>query len=128
MSGRGNLIMIVDDEQDILQILRSGLTRYGHKITTFSDPVLALKEFEVHHSDYSLILTDIRMPSMSGVELALNVKRIDPDVRIMIMSAFEPSAYELSHELHYVKADDLLRKPVSLSSICKAIDKGSNSH
>jgi two-component SAPR family response regulator len=128
MSGRGNLIMIVDDEQDILQILRSGLTRYGHKIMTFSDPVLALKEFEVHHSDYSLVLTDIRMPSMSGVELALNVKRIDPDVRIMIMSAFEPSAYELSHDLPYVKTEDLLRKPVSLSSICKAIDKGSNSH
>ena len=120
--------MIVDDEQDILQILRSGLTRYGHKIMTFSDPVLALKEFEVHHSDYSLVLTDIRMPSMSGVELALNVKRIDPDVRILIMSAFEPSAYELSHDLPYVKTEDLLRKPVSLSSICKAIDKGSNSH
>jgi two-component SAPR family response regulator len=128
MSGRGDLIMIVDDEQDILQILRSGLTRYGHKIMTFSDPVLALKEFEVHHSDCSLVLTDIRMPSMSGVELALNVKRIDPDVRIMIMSAFEPSAYELSHDLPYVKTEDLLRKPVSLSSICKAIDKGSNSH
>jgi two-component SAPR family response regulator len=128
MSGRGDLIMIVDDEQDILQILRSGLTRYGHKIMTFSDPVLALKEFEVHHSDCSLVLTDIRMPSMSGVELALNVKRIDPDVRIMIMSAFEPSPYELSHDLPYVKTEDLLRKPVSLSSICKAIDKGSKSH
>jgi two-component SAPR family response regulator len=127
MSGR-DLIMIVDDEQDILQILRSGLTRYGHRVMVFSDPTLALKEFEVHHSDYRLVLTDIRMPSMSGIELALKVRRIDPDVRSMIMSAFELSSYELAHDLPYVKTDDLLRKPISLSSICKAIDKGSTSH
>jgi two-component SAPR family response regulator len=128
MNGRGNLIMIVDDEQDILQILRSGLKRYGHKVMIFSDPVLALKEFEVHHSDYRLVLTDIRMPSMSGIELALHVRRIDPDVRLMIMSAFELSTYELSHDLPYVKTEDLLRKPISLSRICRAIDKGSTSH
>ena len=127
MSSR-DLIMIVDDEQDILQILRSGLTRYGHRVMIFSDSTLALKEFEVHHSDYQLVLTDIRMPAMSGIDLALNVRRIDSDVRVMIMSAFELSTYELAHDLPYVKTDDLLRKPISLSSICRAIDKGSTSH
>ena len=128
MSGRRELIMVVDDEIDILQILRSGLTRYGHKVMIFSDPRLALKEFEVNHLDYSLVLTDIRMPSMSGIKLALNVRRIDPGVRLMIMSAFELSAFELSHDLPYVKTEDLLKKPITLSSLCKAIDKGSSSH
>ena len=120
------LIMIVDDEHDILQILRAGLARYGHRVMVFSDPQLALKEFEIHHSDYDLVLTDIRMPLMSGIELALHVRRIDPEVRLMIMSAFELSAYELSHDLPYVKTEDLLKKPVSLSSVCKAIDGGSH--
>jgi two-component SAPR family response regulator len=128
MSGRRELIMVVDDEIDILQILRSGLTRYGHKVMIFSDPRLALKEFEVNHLDYSLVLTDIRMPSMSGIKLALNVRRIDPGVRLMIMSAFELSAFELSHDLPYVKTEDLLKKPITLSSLCRAIDKGSSSH
>ena len=120
--------MIVDDEHDMLQILRAGLTRYGHKVMIFSDPSLALKEFELNHSDYSLILTDLRMPSMSGIELGLKVRQVDPHVRLMIMSAFELSTFELSHDLPYVKTEDLLRKPISLSSVCKAINKGISSH
>ena len=128
MNGRRELIMIVDDEHDILQILRAGLTRYGHQVMTFSDPVLAMREFEVNHPDYRLILTDIRMPSMSGIELAFKARQIDPEVRLMIMSAFELISYEMSHDLPYVKTEDLLRKPVSLSSVCRAIDKGISSH
>ena len=117
------LIMIVDDEQDILQILRSGLGHYGHKVMTFSDPLLALREFTYSHSDYQLILTDLRMPAMSGIELAKKAKEIDPDVKLMIMTAFELSSYELSHDLPFVKIEDLLKKPISLSKICKVIDK-----
>ena len=120
--------MIVDDEQDILQILRAGLSRYGHKVMIFSDPLLALKEFELNHSDYSLILTDLRMPSMSGIEFGLKVRQVDPGVRLMIMTAFELSTYELSHDLPYVRTEDLLKKPISLSSVCKAIDKGAGTH
>lgn len=63
------------------------------------------------------------MPSMSGIELGLKVRQVDPHVRLMIMSAFE-----LSHDLPYVKTEDLLRKPISLSSVCKAINKGISSH
>lgn len=128
MNGRRELIMVVDDEHDILQILRTGLARYGHKIMIFSDPILALKEFELNHLDYKLILTDLRMPSMSGIELGLKVRKIDAEVRLMIMTAFELSSYELSHDLPYIKTEDLLRKPISLSSVCKAIDSGSRIH
>ncbi|HKU48787.1 MAG TPA: response regulator [Nitrososphaera sp.] len=128
MNSRRELIMIVDDEQDILQILRAGLSRYGHKVMIFSDPVLALKEFELNHSDYSLILTDLRMPSMSGIEFGLKVRQVDPGVRLMIMTAFELSTYELSHDIPYVRTEDLLKKPISLSSVCKAIDKGAGTH
>ena len=128
MNNGRELIMVVDDEHDILQILRAGLTRYGHKVMIFSDPSLALKEFELNHSDYSLILTDLRMPIMSGIELGLKVRQIDPHVRLLIMTAFELSAYELSHDLPYVKTEDLLKKPISLSSVCKAINGGISSH
>jgi|SRR5690349_9945940 two-component SAPR family response regulator len=116
-------MMIVDDEQDILQILRSGLSRYGHKVMTFSDPILAVKEFTYNHLDYQLILTDLRMPAMSGIELAKKTKEIDPEVKLMIMTAFELTSYELSHDLPFVKMEDLMKKPISLSNVCKVIDK-----
>jgi two-component SAPR family response regulator len=128
MNGRRELVMVVDDEHDILQILRAGLSRYGHKVMVFSDPLLAVKEFQVNHADYKLVLTDLRMPSMSGIELGLKVRNIDPDVRLMIMTAFELSPYELSHDLSYVRTEDVLKKPISLSSVCKAIDKDLTSY
>lgn len=115
--------MLVDDESDILNILRTGLARYGHKVMAFSDPMLALKEFAVNHSDYALILTDLRMPAMSGLQLAIRAKEIDADVKLMVMTAFELSSYELSHEVPYVRLEDVLKKPFSLSNICKVIDK-----
>jgi len=123
MTSKRKLIMIVDDEQDILHILRAGLARYGHKVMTFSDPLLALKEFGFNHSDYQLILTDLRMPAMSGIEFAKKAKEIDPDVKLMVMTAFELSSYELAQDLPFVKIEDLLKKPISMSSICKVIDK-----
>lgn len=123
MENKRQLLMVVDDEQDILQIMRSGLTRYGHKVMTFSDPLLAMKEFEVNHCDYKLILTDLRMPSMSGIELAKKARLIDPDVKLMVMTAFELSSYEISHDLPYVRLEDVLKKPISISSVCKIIDQ-----
>lgn len=123
MANKRELIMVVDDEHDILHILRSGLARYGHKIMTFSDPLLALKEFTLNHSDYQLILTDLRMPALSGIELAKKAREIDPEIKLMIMTAFELSSYELSHDLPYIRAEDLLRKPLALSNICQVIDK-----
>ena len=128
MSVRRELIMVVDDEHDILQILRTGLARYGHKVMISSDPTLARKEFELNHLDYKLILTDLRMPSMSGIEFGLKVRNIDAEVRLMIMTAFELSSYELSHDLPYISTEDLLRKPISLSNVCKAIDGGTRTH
>ena len=114
--------MVVDDEEDILRVMRAGLTRYGHKVMTFSDPMLAMKELELHHADYKLVLTDIRMPSLSGIELAKNARVIDSDVKIMIMTAFELTAFELSHDLSFARIEEVLRKPISLSRLCRAID------
>ena len=115
--------MVVDDEQDILHVMRSGLSRYGHKVMTFSDPNLAMKEFELNHSDYELILTDLRMPSMSGIELAKKAVAIDPRVKLMLMTAFELSDYEISHDLSFVRLEEVLKKPISLASVCKIIDR-----
>ena len=123
MQNERELIMVVDDEHDILKILRSGLVRYGHKVMTFADPLLALNELQVSHADYKLVLTDVRMPGMSGIELAKQTKEIDPEIKLMLMTAFELSAYELSIELPYISAQDLLKKPISLSNICKVLDR-----
>ena len=50
------------------------------------------------------------MPAMSGIELAKKTKEIDSEIKLMIMTAFDLSSYELPHELPFVKIEDMLKK------------------
>jgi DNA-binding NtrC family response regulator len=58
---------VVDDEDDILKLIQIGLTRHDHSIVTFPNPTVALRKFSHNHQDYMLVLTDVRMPGMSGL-------------------------------------------------------------
>lgn len=115
-------VLVVDDEDDVLHVIRSGLLRYGHKVDSFSDPVIALEHFRKNFSSYDLVLSDIRMPGMNGLEFARRIKEFAPRIDILMMTAFEINQYELSKELPFVRAEDLLRKPFMLSKICQIID------
>lgn len=62
-------IMLVDDEQDILDTTATVLRHYGiFEVDTFADPLKALDHFQNHSKDYSIVISDIRMPGMSGIE------------------------------------------------------------
>ncbi|HEU4605844.1 MAG TPA: response regulator [Nitrososphaera sp.] len=116
-------IMVIDDEQDILRLINVALRKYNHDVDVFSEPVKALGHFQQHHDGYSLLLVDVRMPGMSGLEFAKHAKRIAPEIKILLMTAFELNQYELERDLPFVKIDDLLKKPFMLSKICEVIDK-----
>jgi DNA-binding NtrC family response regulator len=115
-------ILVVDDEEDILRVIRSGLKKYGHKVVTISNPSEALEEFRLNQQSYVLLLTDVRMPGLSGIDFAKEAKRIQPNIKIIVMSAFELSTYELSQDLPFIKVEDVLRKPFLLDHICQIVD------
>lgn len=66
-SERAYRILAVDDEQDILTIIKMSLERYNHKVDTFSNLLKALSHFEKNPA-YDLVIADIRMPYMTGYE------------------------------------------------------------
>src|SRR5438309_4064054 len=73
-------ILLVDDEHDITSSFQMGLEQYGFKVTTYNDPILALSEFRADR--YNLLLVDIRMPGMTGLELCEKIKHIDKFIAI----------------------------------------------
>lgn len=112
-------ILVVDDELDIVLIFKQALSRQGYTVFGFTDPLLALEHFKVNAEDYGLVITDVRMPRMSGFELAANIKVIKPDAKVVFMSAFEVSDLEFS--MPGVEINDFLRKPVDVKTLVRRV-------
>jgi CheY-like chemotaxis protein/class 3 adenylate cyclase len=105
-------IMLVDDEPDILAIFKTYLTSEGYKVEAFSDSYMALQSFarsEPRH--YDLLVLDIRMPTINGLQLYQRLKAVDPYVKVIFMSALEATD-ELVSILDGVKTVDVIRKPI----------------
>jgi DNA-binding response OmpR family regulator len=73
-------ILLVEDEEDITTVLNMVLEEGGYEVESFSDPVLALKNFR--KSSYDLVILDIKMPEMDGFELRRQIKKIDNAIRV----------------------------------------------
>jgi DNA-binding response OmpR family regulator len=112
--------MAVDDEPDILKIVEMSLAKWGYAVDAFTDPVEALDHFRKDPAGYSLILTDIKMPGMSGSELARRAKKIRADVKVMIMTAFEVDK-DLKKALPSIGQSGFLQKPFHTADVCVAV-------
>ena len=76
-----------------------------------------------HSDDYRLVLVDVRMPGMSGFEFALQVHEINPDIKIVMMTAFEIDLPEFTMVFPFTKVDDLIEKPFSMNDLMAVISK-----
>ena len=116
-------IMVVDDEFDIVNIIRRYLEKWGFEADTFTNPVYAYDVFKANPERYALMLTDIRMPEMTGIRLAKLVREVKPEIKVVIMTAYEVTPDELSEHLPTITHQDILQKPFKLLQICTAIKK-----
>ena len=100
-------MLVVDDDQDVCDYLQDVLTREGHRVSTLVKPMDAL--LEVKEGRYQIVLLDIRMPELDGIQLLRQIRAIDSDVCVIIMTAY-PS---VDSAIDTMKADafDYLRKP-----------------
>ena len=115
--------MVVDDEYDIVHVVRRYLEKWGFVVDTFTDPLYAFERFKKSPDIYSLALLDIRMPEISGIALAVMMQKIRPSLKIVIMTAYEIVAEDLATNLPTITRDDVIQKPFKLMQICTAIKK-----
>jgi CheY-like chemotaxis protein len=115
-------ILVLDDEFDLSMLVKHILRRDNfNNVFAFTDPFLALEHFKINHKDYSLIISDIRMPIMNGFEFVREARKINPKVKILLMTAFEIDDKEFARLLPNPKIDGLIRKPTSAKQILKTV-------
>src|SRR5215208_4497608 len=114
-------IMVVDDEDDIIEIVKRSLGRQGYLVFGFTDPFIALENFELEAKKYRLVISDIRMPSMNGYEFVKKIQNLQPEAKVLLMSAFEINPNEFSKVLPSVKIHGFISKPASLKQITNVV-------
>ena len=105
-------VMLVDDEPDVLTVFKSYLNSEGYHVEAFSDSYAALQSFARSvPRHYDLLILDIRMPTINGLQLYQRLKAVDPYIKVIFLSALEATE-ELVSILDGVKSVDVLRKPI----------------
>ena len=114
-------LLIVDDDPDIAQVLEQGFLKNNFLVSAFTNPEEALKNFQSNSEDYCLMLSDIRMPGISGIKLARKVKEINPKVKVILMTSFEIKDNEFSKVFPSTQVDGFAQKPILIEDLTNKI-------
>ncbi len=119
-------VLLVDDESQLVAIGEQMLTRLGYRVTVSADSLKALELFRVQPEAFAVVVTDMSMPKMSGVELARAILSIRPDMPIVLCTGY--SAGIDRETVLSMGIRDLIMKPITMQalalSVRQAIDAG----
>ncbi len=116
-------VLVVDDNPDLLNTLALILKRKGYKVETALDGLTALVKFKASH--FNVILMDILMPGMDGVEAFRRMRLIDPDAKVILMTAY--SEEEQIADAVNEGAFSALHKPVNIARLIELIGEAADS-
>jgi CheY-like chemotaxis protein/predicted transcriptional regulator len=115
-------IMIVDDEKDVAQTYEYFLSSAGYDVRTFIDSRLALHEYVANPFLYDLLVLDIRMQHINGLQLYQSIKAINPDFRAIFVSCLDVPR-ETVNLLPGMRPQDIMHKPVSKEQFIIAVKR-----
>ena len=116
-----NRILIVDDEEEICSVLARRLAKEGYSPVTANNGREALNHF--YKESFSLIISDIKMAEMNGMELLKNVRAVNPNIMVIMMTAFP----EIDRVVEAMRlgACDFILKPFDLDQVVLSVKKAS---
>lgn len=119
MLNHRSLVMLVDDEIDIIGLFTEILTLNGISVRPFTNAEEALREFEQNHPNYKLVISDVRMSSMSGFEFIKKLREIDANIKVTLMTAFEMEGSQLRE----IDTDEFFNKPIGMNNLVQIVKK-----
>src|SRR5574337_1607052 len=115
-------IMVVEEERNMAVSIKLALEENDFPVDMYTDPVLALKEFNKNAHDYSLMIIDLKMIRMSAFEFMRETKVKNPDLKVLLITTFEIKQPEFNRVLPTVKIEGLIEKPSLLNKIIPSVN------
>jgi DNA-binding NtrC family response regulator len=128
---RDRLVAIVDDDLDITELFHDALKPISRIVVfKFTDPVIALEHITLtlNIDKYVLIISDLRMPNVNGLELLNKVKKINPNIRTVLMTAFEITDKLFMQYAREQIINSFLQKPILIKDLVEEADKQLHIH
>jgi DNA-binding NtrC family response regulator len=123
------MVGIVDDDSDISMLFADALCGIdGISVFTFNDSLEALKHFTKNKEEYILVICDLMMPRLDGLELVKKIKKLSPKTRTMITSGYEIEPSELQINIKSGIIDKVILKPISMNLLCKEVKNQINDY
>jgi DNA-binding NtrC family response regulator len=114
-------ILIVDDDIDILTVTGRSLEHAGFKVHAFVDPLMALHHVRNDCKYCQVLVSDIRMPGLTGFQLVRKVKDLRPEMKVIMMTMFEVNKPEFEAVFPSTPIDAVIRKPFTPSQLVEKI-------
>ncbi|MCK4839832.1 MAG: DUF3365 domain-containing protein [Desulfobulbaceae bacterium] len=119
LTGGSETIMLIDDEDVITDVEESVLSKYGYEVSTFNNGELALKAFRENKRKYDLIITDMTMPHITGLDLSKIILEIEPDMPIIICTGH--SELLNREKALSVGISEYCEKPLSIKTLLSTV-------
>jgi DNA-binding response OmpR family regulator len=113
--------MAVDDEPDITFTLKKELEQNGFSLDVFNDPLAALSNFKADY--YDLILLDVHMPQMNGLELYQEINKKDKNVKACFVTSYELHYESLRNEYQKLNLGSFISKPFDMNHLVNKLAK-----
>jgi len=115
-------VLLVDDELDIVYLVKVGLERNGFEVDSYVDPILALHNFK--RGTYQLLILDIKMPKMNGLDFLDKIKKEDDKIKVCFFTASEEFASNYKNVFKNSQDKFLfISKPISIPKMTKQIEQ-----
>ncbi len=111
--------MFVDDERVLCESVPALLEKLGYRVEAHSSPTTALSSFTRRSSEYAVVLTDLTMPVMTGIELAQKVHALEPNMPVVVMTGF--GGNHTAEGLRPAGIRDVIFKPLSAKAIARSL-------
>ena len=124
ISKNNKIVSVVDDEQKTALLFHNALnTLKGINVFEFTDPILALEHLKINRLDYAVMISDLRMPVINGVQLLKTVKDLNPSTRTILMTGYDIDNSLLQEYTKKEIIDCFLRKPIELGQLLSEVNK-----
>ena len=120
-AGRGERVLVVEDEDAVRDVVVRQLTRSGYEVRDVGSPFEALDVVAAETRPFDMLLTDVVMPGMSGTQLASRLRELRPDLPVLFMSGYTTGPAPGGHELP--SDGSLLHKPFDRAALLTAVSR-----